>query len=40
MYSTWTQDVESKKNLMSRFELIDGKMKQSDKKQPVIKICN
>ena len=36
MDSRW--HVESKKNLMSRFGLMDGKMNQSDKKQPVIKI--
>ena len=38
MNSTWTQDVESKKNLMPRFGLIDGKINLSDKKQPVIKV--
>ena len=38
MHSTWTQDVGSKKNLMSGFGLMDRKMNQSDKKQPAIKI--
>ena len=36
MYSAWTQDVESRKNIMQSFGLIDARTSASEKEQPVI----